>query len=65
MLFMSFLDSPGHGGRKPLQVLKPEVKVFYEPDTHTVCSVVRDPSSRKAGRMNVDLLMPRVELESL
>jgi len=29
--------------------VKPDVKVFYEEDTHTVCSVVRDPSSRKAA----------------
>eukprot|EP00439_Symbiodinium_sp_Y106_P015689 s2667_g2.t1 len=28
---------------------KPEVKVFYENDTHTVCSVVRDPNSQKAA----------------
>ena len=28
---------------------KPEVTVFYEPDTHTVCSVVRDPNSYKVA----------------
>lgn len=28
---------------------KPEVTVFYEPETHTVCSVVRDPSSYKVA----------------
>ncbi|CAE7213266.1 blh, partial [Symbiodinium sp. KB8] len=28
---------------------KPEVKVFYENDTHTVCAVVRDPNSQKAA----------------
>eukprot|EP00490_Sorites_sp_Unknown_P005398 CAMPEP_0114645420 /NCGR_PEP_ID=MMETSP0191-20121206/4547_1 /TAXON_ID=126664 /ORGANISM="Sorites sp." /LENGTH=262 /DNA_ID=CAMNT_0001858059 /DNA_START=24 /DNA_END=813 /DNA_ORIENTATION=- len=28
---------------------KPEVKVFYEPETHTVCSVVKDPNSSKAA----------------
>lgn len=28
---------------------KPEVTVFYEPETHTVCSVVRDPNSYKVA----------------
>ena len=28
---------------------KPEVTVFFEPDTHTVCSVVRDPRSLKVA----------------
>ena len=28
---------------------KPEVTVFFEPETHTVCSVVKDPSSRKVA----------------
>ena len=28
---------------------KPEITVFYEPDTHTVCSVVVDPLTKKAA----------------
>lgn len=30
---------------------KPEVTVFYEPETHTVCSVVRDPGSYKVAQL--------------